>query len=69
MRALPEEQRQQSMLAILDPYRHPQRAGAKSSLPTGRFQAASQAAGFEVPRLSKAVINKYLADLTHLQML
>lgn len=69
MHALPEEQRQQSLLALLGPYRQPQAAGAKSLLSTERFQAASTAAGFEIPRLSAALINKYLADLRHLQLL
>ena len=69
MRALPEEQRQESMLAILGPYRHPQRAVASSLLPAEKYRAASEAAGFNIPHLSAELINKYLADLHHLHLL
>jgi fatty acid CoA ligase FadD9 len=69
MRALPEEQRQHSMLAILEPYSHPQRPVTKSVLSAERFRAASQAAGFDIPHLSSELINKYLADLRHLNLL
>ncbi len=69
MRALPEEQRQQSMLAILEPYRHPQRPVAKSLLPAERYRAACAAAGFNIPHLSAELINKYVADLHHLHLL
>jgi fatty acid CoA ligase FadD9 len=69
MRALPEAQRQQSMLAILEPYRHPQRAVTKSLLSAQKFHAASQAAGFDTPQLSSGLIEKYVADLRHLRLL
>jgi fatty acid CoA ligase FadD9 len=69
MHALSEEQRQQSLLALLGPYRNPQMAGTKSLLSTARFSAAAKAAGVEIPRLSAAMINKYVADLRHLRML
>lgn len=68
MQALPEEQRQQSMLAILGAYREPQRAVTKSVLPAERFLSASKAAGFEMPPLSAALINKYVADLRHMKL-
>jgi fatty acid CoA ligase FadD9 len=68
MRALPEEQRQASMLAILEPYRRPQTPVAKSRLPANRFCAASEAAGFDIPHLSAELINKYVADLRHLRL-
>jgi fatty acid CoA ligase FadD9 len=63
MRALPEEQRKQSMLAILGPYRHPQTPGEKSIIQAERFTAATEAAGLHVPRLSAELISKYVADL------
>lgn len=69
MRALPEEQRQHSMLAILEPYSHPQTPVAKALLPADRFRAASEAAGFGIPHLSAKLINKYVADLRYLQLL
>jgi len=69
MRTLPEAQRQESMLAILGPYRHPQTPVAKSRLSAEKFRAASQAAGFDIPHLSAELINKYVADLRHLRLL
>ncbi|MCW1428623.1 carboxylic acid reductase [Novosphingobium sp. JCM 18896] len=69
MRLLPEEQRAESMLAILDPYRQPQRATNKSMLPADRFQSATKAAGYEIPPVSSALIAKYVADLRHLKLL
>jgi fatty acid CoA ligase FadD9 len=69
MHALPEEQQQESMLALLAPYRHHQRPGTESHLPVQRFRIASQAAGFEIPQLSSALIAKYVADLRHLKLL
>lgn len=65
MHALPEEQRQESMLAILGPYRHPQKPVAKSLLPAERFRAESEAAGFEIPHLSAELINQYVTGLRH----
>ena len=69
MKALPEQQRQQSMLAILGPYQHPQIATAESFLPVERFCAASEAAGYPIPHLSAELIHKYVADLRHLGMI
>jgi fatty acid CoA ligase FadD9 len=69
MQALPEDQRQQSMLAILRPYRGPQVAGAAPSLQLERFRAASQAAGFDIPHMSPELIKKYVADLRGLDLL
>ena len=69
MRLLPEEQRAESMLAILDPYRQPQRAMGKSMLPAERFQTATAAAGYVIPPVSADLIGKYVADLRHLKLL
>ena len=69
MHALPEEQRQESMLAILGPYRQPQRAVTQSFLPAERFRTATEAAGFAIPQLSAELIKKYVADLRHLRLL
>ena len=69
MQALPEEKRQQSMLAILGPYRRPQTAVTKSVLPAAKFHAASSEAGLEMPSLSASLIHKYVADLKHLRLL
>ena len=69
MQALPEHQRAQSMLAILGPYRRPQMAGGKSHMQIERFRTALEAVGSEIPHLSAGLINKYVADLRHLQLL
>jgi fatty acid CoA ligase FadD9 len=69
MRALPDEQRAQSMLLILEPYRRPQAAGTATHMPLARFQAAAEAAGQPIPRFDPALIHKYVADLKHLNLL
>jgi fatty acid CoA ligase FadD9 len=69
MQALSEGQRQQSLLALLDPYRHPQMAGTKALVPSARFNTASEASGLVIPHLSAGLINKYLADLRSLRLL
>jgi fatty acid CoA ligase FadD9 len=69
MHTLPDEQRQESMLAILGPYRRPQAAGTGSSLPAARFRAATAEAGFDIPHLSADLIVKYVTDLRHLGLL
>jgi fatty acid CoA ligase FadD9 len=69
MHALTEEQRQQSMLTILGPYRRPQHPGTKARLQSERFVAAAAAAGFDPPPLSPELIKKYVADLRHLRLL
>jgi len=66
---LPEEQRAQSILAILDPWRHPQHPGMGQGLACDRFSAAAEAAGFPVPHLGAALIEKYVADLRQLGMI
>ena len=68
MQALPEAKRQESMLAILGPYRRPQAAATKSVLPAEQFRQAAAAAGFVIPSLSSTLINKYVADLRHHQL-
>jgi fatty acid CoA ligase FadD9 len=69
MKLLPEEQRAESMLAILDPYRHPQMAAATSRLPAAKFQSATSAAGMTIPPVSAELITKYVEDLRHLKLL
>jgi fatty acid CoA ligase FadD9 len=69
LRLLPEEQRHHSMLALLGPYRQPQPAGVKSMLKSDRFQASVMALGSNVPSVSAALIQKYVADLRGLALL
>lgn len=63
MRALPEDQRGQSVLAVLDVYREPMTAVAGSPVPGERFQAAVDGVGRVIPPVSRELIEKYLADL------
>jgi fatty acid CoA ligase FadD9 len=69
MRALPEAQRAQSVLAVLDVYREPMTAVAGSPVPGERFRSAVQGSGRAIPHVSKELIAKYLADLEQLGML
>jgi fatty acid CoA ligase FadD9 len=69
MHALPEGQRQASVLAIIGPYRHPQIPVTKTRFPTERFCAATQAGGYEIPHVSADLIHKYVADLRRLHLL
>ena len=69
MRALPERQRQESVLAVLDVYRRPADAVAGSPVPGHRFQAAVEKSGRAIPHVSIELIEKYLADLKLLGVL
>ncbi|BCZ24542.1 carboxylic acid reductase [Mycobacterium senriense] len=69
MRALPENQRGQSVLAVLDVYREPMAAVAGSPVPGERFRGAVHAAGRAIPHLSRELIEKYLADLQRIGVL
>lgn len=69
MNALPEDQRHQSLLAILEPYRLPQSAVAESFLPVERFRTAAEAAGHPIPAISSQLIGKYVEDMRHLGLL
>ena len=69
LRALPERQRSQSVLAVLDVYREPMTAVAGSPVPGERFGAAVRGTGRAIPHLSQHLIDKYLADLERIGML
>ena len=69
MRALPERQRSQSVLTVLDVYRQPMPAVAGSPVPGARFQAAVERSGRAIPHLSEQLIEKYLVDLERLGVL
>jgi fatty acid CoA ligase FadD9 len=69
LHALPEEQRQGSVLTLLEPYRRPQTAVTKFVVPAERFREASATAGFDIPHLSAELIKKYVTDLRHVQLL
>ncbi|ORA09858.1 carboxylic acid reductase [Mycobacterium arosiense] len=69
MRALPERQRAQSVLGVLDVYREPMTAIAGSPVPGARFRAAVERSGRKVPHVSQQLIEKYLADLERIGVL
>ncbi len=69
MRALPERQRAQSVLGVLDVYREPMTAIAGSPVPGARFRAAVEHSGRTIPHVSQQLIEKYLADLARIGVL
>jgi len=69
LQALPDKQRQQSLLALLAPYRNPQLATAGPTLQCDHFQAAAHNAGFMPPALSQGLIEKYVADLHYTNLI
>ncbi|WP_280409918.1 carboxylic acid reductase [Nocardia brasiliensis] len=73
IRALPEKQRDASLLPLLDAHRRPLRAVRGSLLPAKNFQAAVQSARIgpdqDIPHLSPQLIDKYVTDLRQLGLL
>lgn len=73
MRALPDRQRQGSLLPLLHNYQHPERPIRGSIAPTERFRTAVQDAKIgpdkDIPHVSSDVIVKYVTDLQLLGLL
>ncbi len=73
MRALPERQRQYSLLPLLHNYLKPERPMRGSLAPTDRFRAAVQEAKIgpdkDIPHVSAPIIVKYATDLQLLGLL
>ena len=73
LRALPEKQRQYSVLPLLGAYRKPEHPLLGAPAPTGVFRDAVRAAKVgadeDIPHLSASLIEKYVADLEHLGLL
>jgi fatty acid CoA ligase FadD9 len=73
LRALPEEQRQHSVLPLLSAYSRPDTPVLGSLAPAGVFRDAVQAnaigADADIPHLSRPLIDKYVSDLTGLGLL
>lgn len=69
MGALPERQRAQSVLTVLDVYREPMLAIAGSPVPGAQFQSAVEHSGRAIPHVSQQLIEKYLADLAQIGVL
>ncbi|GAY13794.1 carboxylic acid reductase [Mycobacterium sp. shizuoka-1] len=73
MRALPDRQRQYSLLPLLHNYQQPERPVHGSIAPTDRFRAAVQEAKIgpdkDIPHVTPEVIVKYVTDLQLLGLL
>src|SRR5271170_722942 len=73
LKALPEKQRQQSVLPLLGAYREPEKPLRGAPTPTKVFQTAVRAAKIgadkDIPHVSAALIDKYVTDLQHLALL
>ena len=73
LRALPERQRQYSLLPLLHNYQHPQTPINRSMAPTDRFRTAVQEAKIgpdkDIPHVTEPVIVKYITDLELLGLL
>ncbi|MGW4484888.1 thioester reductase domain-containing protein [Amycolatopsis sp. NPDC004368] len=71
LRALPEKQRQDSLLPLVHDYRSPITPVAGSAVPGTRFREAVRDAGIgpDIPHVSRALIEKYVADLRGLGLL
>ncbi len=73
MRALPERQRQASLLPLLHNYQRPETPIRGSIAPTDRFRAAVQEAKIgpdkDIPHVTPEIIVKYVTDLQLLGLL
>ncbi len=69
LRGLPEKQRQHSSLPLLHQFRRPMPATAGATVSTQRFEADLRSHSQNIPHLSAAFIDKYLADLRVLQLI
>ncbi|GAB2633821.1 carboxylic acid reductase [Prescottella soli] len=71
--SLPEEQRRNSVLPLLNAYAVPAPPTAGGQMSTERFRAAVQSAGIgatsDVPHVTSPLIDKYVADLRRLNLL
>lgn len=73
LRALPEKQKQHSLLPLLSAFAQPSAVVRGSGLPAGRFRAAVQAAKVgpdkDIPHVPASLIRKYPADLHQLNLI
>ncbi|GAA0573353.1 carboxylic acid reductase [Paractinoplanes ferrugineus] len=65
LRALPDQQRQNSLLPLLHVWREPAEPRSGSAFPSSRFREAAP----DIPHLSRALIDKYVSDLRHLGLI
>jgi fatty acid CoA ligase FadD9 len=73
MRALPEQQRQHSLLPLLHAYQRPEKPNRGSIWPADRFRSAVQEAKIgpdkDIPHISAPIIVKYITNLQLLALL
>ena len=73
LRALPDKQRQASLLPLLHNYQRPEKPIRGSMAPTDRFRAAVQDAKIspdkDIPHVTAQIIIKYITDLQLLGLL
>jgi fatty acid CoA ligase FadD9 len=73
LKALPDDQRKNSVLPLLSAYAQPAEPTGGMYIPTEKFRAAVQSARLgdsnDVPHLGAPLIKKYLTDLRHLGLL
>jgi fatty acid CoA ligase FadD9 len=73
LRALPDKQRQASLLPLLHNYQHADKPTIGSMAPTDRFRAAVQEAKIgpdkDIPHVTAPIIIKYTTDLQLLGLL
>jgi fatty acid CoA ligase FadD9 len=73
LRALPDKQRQQSVLPLLNAYQKPEKPLRGAPAPTDVFRAAVREAKIgadkDIPHLSSSLIDKYVSDLRLLGLL
>ncbi|ORA19636.1 hypothetical protein BST14_04310 [Mycobacterium arosiense ATCC BAA-1401 = DSM 45069] len=73
MRALPDNQRKNSLLPLMSAYAKPGQPTQGTGMPAEKFRAAVQSAGIgsdnDVPHVTKALIDKYVTDLQRLGLL
>jgi fatty acid CoA ligase FadD9 len=73
LKALPENQRQHSVLPLLAAYREPEKPSRGAPIPTEVFHTAVRTAKIgedkDIPHLSAALIDKYVTDLHHLGLI
>jgi fatty acid CoA ligase FadD9 len=73
LKALPEKQRQSSVLPLLNAYREPEKPLRGAAAPTEVFHAAVRAAKIgadkDIPHTTSVLIEKYVTDLHHFGLL
>jgi fatty acid CoA ligase FadD9 len=73
LRALPDNQRDHSILPLMHAYQEPQEPLQGSVAPAGRFREAVNAAQIgstgDIPHVTPPVIEKYITNLQMLQLL